>query len=274
MPGSGDNAIRIPVSNPPAEVAGRLPVRVSSASQQHTSSRRSGPGRIDGEPEEVPPTMTSLAPRRPFYPQPRLILFDLDNTICDYRTARITRTRHAFSPWFQAEGDLEEAVHAAMQYPTEGDEHLAEVLADYGIDASGVAELARQRFVEDRFRGLRLFEEALDAIAVISEVASVGLVTNGPSTIQRAKIEMFRLEARFPVIVVSEEVGSWKPDPRIFAIALERSGHRPEDAIYVGDSADHDIPGARAAGMRSVWVNRWGMTWPGGEEPDASIATL
>ncbi len=225
-------------------------------------------------PEEVLRTMTLPESIRPFAPRPRLVLFDLDNTICDYRAARIARTRHAFAPWFPAPDDLDEAVHAAMQYATEGDEHLAEVLADFGIAGDAAAELARQRFVEDRFRGLELFSEALDAIAAVAEIAAVGMVTNGPTAIQRAKIEMFRLEAHFPVIVVSEEVGCWKPDPRIFAIALERSGHQPAEAIYVGDSAEHDVPGARAAGMRTVWINRWGMTWPGGERPDASIATL
>lgn len=218
--------------------------------------------------------MTAPDPTKAFHPRPQLVLFDLDNTICDYRAARTARTRHAFEPWFPASSDLDEAVHAAMQYPTEGDEHLAEVLADFGIVGEDAAEAARQRFVEDRFRGLELFAESLEVIAAVSEVAAVGMVTNGPTTIQRAKIEMFRLEAHFPVIVVSEEVGCWKPDPRIFAIALERTGHQPAEAIYVGDSADHDVPGARAAGMRSVWVNRWGMTWPGGERPDASIATL
>ncbi len=218
--------------------------------------------------------MTLPETTRPFDPQPRLVLFDLDNTICDYRTARMVRTRHAFEPWFAVAADLDEAVDAAMQYATEGDEHLAEVLAGYGIAEADAAELARQRFVEDRFRGLELFAESLDVIAAVSEVAAVGMVTNGPATIQRTKIEMFGLASRFPVIVVSEGVGCRKPYPRIFAIALERAGHDPAEAIYVGDSAEHDVPGARAAGMRAVWVNRWGLTWPGGQPPDASIATL
>lgn len=211
---------------------------------------------------------------RPFDPRPRLVLFDLDNTICDYRTARMIRTRYAFEPWFALPDDLDQAVHVAMQYDTEGDEHLAAVLADFGIMAADAAELARQRFVEDRYRGLELFDEAVSVVSAVSEVAAVGLVTNGPTTIQRTKIEMFQLEAHFPVIVVSEEVGHWKPDPRIFAIALEQTGHDPAEAVYVGDSAQHDVPGARAAGMRAVWVNRWGMPWPGGERPDAAITTL
>jgi putative hydrolase of the HAD superfamily len=100
------------------------------------------------------------------------------------------------------------------------------------------------------------------------------LVTNGPTAIQRPKIELLELEPLFPVIVVSEEVDAWKPDPRIFEIALERSGVAAGDAIYVGDSAEHDVPGAHAAGLRAVWVNRLRIDWPGARPPDAEIHHL
>ncbi|MCO5176159.1 MAG: HAD family hydrolase [Thermomicrobiales bacterium] len=210
----------------------------------------------------------------PFTPQPRLVLFDLDDTLCDYRTARRTRTQHALEPWFTAADDLAAAVDLAMSYPTEGDEHFAAVLDSLGVDAPDATDVTRARFVEDRYRGLAMFDDSLEVVAAISEIANVGIITNGPTTIQRAKIDMFHLTAHFPVIVVSEEVGVWKPDPRIFAIALERSGHRPEDAIYVGDSIEHDIPGAHAAGMRSVWMTRRERAWTGGEPPDAVVASL
>lgn len=210
----------------------------------------------------------------PFIPQPKLILFDLDDTLCDYRTARKTRTQYALEPWFASVDDLAAAVDLAMSYPTEGDEHFVDVLKQHGVDAPDAIDQVQARFIEDRFRGLAMFDEALEVVAAVSEIAAVGMITNGPTTIQRTKIDMFQLTSHFPVIVVSEEVGVWKPDPRIFAIALELAGHQPEDAIYVGDSIEHDVPGAQAAGMRSVWINRYGRQWSGGEPPDATISTL
>jgi putative hydrolase of the HAD superfamily len=121
---------------------------------------------------------------------------------------------------------------------------------------------------------LRLFDETREVVAAVAEIAAVGLVTNGPTAIQRPKIELLELEPLFPVIVVSEEVDAWKPDPRIFEIALERSGVAAGDAIYVGDSAEHDVPGAHAAGLRAVWVNRLRIDWPGARPPDAEIHHL
>jgi HAD superfamily hydrolase (TIGR01549 family) len=209
-----------------------------------------------------------------FDPVPGLVLFDLDNTICDYDLAREVRTRYAFEPHFDDLDRLEAAVRAALDVAVDGDEHFADVLAAHGVVDPELVETARRRFVEDRYRGLKLFDEALDVVAAVSEVARVGLVTNGPADIQRPKIDLLEIASHFPVIVVSGEVGVWKPDPEIFRIALDRSGVGPEEAIYVGDSADHDIPGAHAAGMRAVWINRGGRPWPGGDAPDAVIRNL
>lgn len=55
-------------------------------------------------------------------------------------------------------------------------------------------------------------------------------------------------------IVDSTIVGVVKPDPRIFAIALERVGCAAERALFVGDSLDKDIAGARAAGLSAAWL--------------------
>lgn len=55
-------------------------------------------------------------------------------------------------------------------------------------------------------------------------------------------------------IVDSTVVGVAKPDPRIFALALERLGGTPEQALYVGDSHDKDVLGARSAGLHTAWL--------------------
>jgi FMN phosphatase YigB (HAD superfamily) len=59
----------------------------------------------------------------------------------------------------------------------------------------------------------------------------------------------------FDAIVISSEVGVKKPDPAIFAIALQRTRIAPTDAIYVGDTHD-DVAGAIAAGIRPIFITR------------------
>jgi putative hydrolase of the HAD superfamily len=57
-------------------------------------------------------------------------------------------------------------------------------------------------------------------------------------------------------VVTSATVGAEKPDPAIFSAALERIGRRPEEALFVGDSLETDVLGARAAGMRATLLDR------------------
>jgi len=60
----------------------------------------------------------------------------------------------------------------------------------------------------------------------------------------------------FEAVIDSHVVGVEKPDPAIFAIALEQIGSRPERAIFVGDVPAVDVAGARAAGIAPVLLDR------------------
>lgn len=69
--------------------------------------------------------------------------------------------------------------------------------------------------------------------------------------------------------VLSFEVGSVKPDPRIFRAALEELGVPAESALMVGDSAEAD-GGATALGCRFALVD----PLPTVERPDALLRVL
>ena len=60
----------------------------------------------------------------------------------------------------------------------------------------------------------------------------------------------------FDAVVVSGDVGVKKPDPAIFAPALEQTGLATDEALFVGDSPEDDVAGARAAGLRPVLIRR------------------
>jgi len=58
--------------------------------------------------------------------------------------------------------------------------------------------------------------------------------------------------------VSSAEAGARKPDPAIFAPALELAGCEPGEVVHVGDSPEEDLAGARAAGIRALLIERDG----------------
>jgi putative hydrolase of the HAD superfamily len=68
-------------------------------------------------------------------------------------------------------------------------------------------------------------------------------------------MERLGLAGLFDLMLDSHVEGVEKPDPRLFALALQRAGGRPETALHVGDMYHVDVLGARAAGLRAVLLD-------------------
>ena len=73
------------------------------------------------------------------------------------------------------------------------------------------------------------------------------------------KMERLGLARYFDLMFDSHLEKVEKPDPRLFEIALERSGGRAETTLHVGDFYWIDVVGARAAGLRAVLVDSAGL---------------
>lgn len=100
----------------------------------------------------------------------------------------------------------------------------------------------------------------------------LAVVTNGQPT-QRVKIRALAIESMLSAIIVSEELGIKKPDPRIFHTALDQLSVAPADALFIGDNPILDIAGPRAIGMPAIWLNCNSRTWPPDAGPVPQIIT-
>ena len=116
--------------------------------------------------------------------------------------------------------------------------------------------------------------EVLAALAARADLA-LGLVTNGLSEVQRARIARLELDAYFDAIVVSSEVGVAKPAPAIFDVAFAQLADPPRaSAVMVGDSLTSDLRGGRAAGIATCWFNPHGKPAADRALIDHEIAAL
>mgnify|MGYP002851974162 CR=1 FL=1 len=82
-----------------------------------------------------------------------------------------------------------------------------------------------------------------------------GVITNGPAYLQNHKMQQSGLMPYIDMLLVSGDIGIHKPDPRIYEIAAERLGLKPEECVYVGDHPINDIQGALSAGMKAIRMN-------------------
>lgn len=80
----------------------------------------------------------------------------------------------------------------------------------------------------------------------------------------------------FPIRVYSSDTRYRKPHPRIFQIALEKVGAKPERTVFVGDLLQTDIVGARRSGMKTIWkpARHAKHAHPGKHKPDLIIRRI
>jgi putative hydrolase of the HAD superfamily len=104
----------------------------------------------------------------------------------------------------------------------------------------------------------------------------LALISNGNATYQRQKIAQNHLAPFFDAIIIEEEFGLAKPDPRIFLAALDRLALNAHEVWMVGDHLELDIAGSQQIGMFALWYDPERRGVPGGlvSSPDRTISTL
>lgn len=101
-----------------------------------------------------------------------------------------------------------------------------------------------------------------DCLATLASLRSRGLITAIVSNIDDdhliPMVENSGLAEVLDHWTSSEEARSCKPDSGFFRLALEKAGCRADEVLFVGDSREHDIQGARRVGMKSVLISEPG----------------
>ena len=190
-----------------------------------------------------------------------LLLVDLDNTLID-RAGAVDRWAREFAA-AHGRGPADAAwLVAAARDGLEPRERFAGVIAErFGLDGQDEGAILAE------LRG-GLVRELVPDDAVtraLRDARGAGwvpfVVTNGTVAQQERKLRHTGLDREVAGWVVSEGVGLRKPDPAIFRVAAARAGQSLAGAMMIGDSAQADIGGARAAGVPAVWLHR-GRPWP------------
>jgi putative hydrolase of the HAD superfamily len=126
-------------------------------------------------------------------------------------------------------------------------------------DPGHLAEPAFEVFFAERQR-VDLFDDALPALAFLSQRYPVVALSNGNADVHRVGIGQ-----HFHASVSAKSMGVAKPDLRVFVAGAEAAGVMPHEVLHVGDDAHADCAGALAAGMQVAWLNREGHDWLGSD---------
>ena len=209
--------------------------------------------------------------------QYKAILIDWDDTIGDFihaaeRSLRMMYDKHGLSACyadFQSFCDIYEP-HNLDLWRRYG---LDEVTKDYlefdrmfypltmarnplpQQECIRLAETMQEEHLRMTTQFFSLLPDADEVVRYLSRKYPLVVLSNGFVSVQYDKIERSGLRDCFADIVLSEEVGCQKPNPRIYEAALQRGGWRADEVLMIGDSWTSDIQGAIAAGIDQVWIH-------------------
>ncbi|EED34998.1 HAD-superfamily hydrolase, subfamily IA, variant 3:HAD-superfamily hydrolase, subfamily IA, variant 1 [Luminiphilus syltensis NOR5-1B] len=214
-----------------------------------------------------------------------VVTFDLDDTLWDVSPA-IARAEQAQNDWLgvhfpaAVNADLDAFKRAVKQQVLNDrpdlrhhisafrQEYLRRLLVHVGVseeEALRGAAGAFAAFITQRHR-VALFGESRAMLQKITTQFTIGALTNGNADVYQTPLADF-----FDFAIKAEDVGGAKPLPHLFEAALRHTNVQPSALVHVGDSHDHDIDGAKNAGVRAIWYNSSGDV---SDRADASIQCL
>ena len=191
------------------------------------------------------------------------ILFDLDDTLFDFPAPQALEAALAhYSVTLTPEmlADYQQLNHALWE------QYNAGLIDAQTLKRERFRDLAPRLGVEPLVLNQTFFDAILARSVPLNGVeltlrqlqgkVGMGIITNGFSDIQYARLQHSGLEDCFDFVLISEELGINKPDPRIFHSALERMpGVAAHNVLMVGDNPKTDVAGAAGVGIETCWFN-------------------
>lgn len=130
---------------------------------------------------------------------------------------------------------------------------------DYAMAAVGLDDPVTRQRLMDLYLQLDAYKEVPDMLAALKAGGlQTGVLSNGAPTMLKAAIDSAGLTDLLDHALSIEDVGIYKPDPRVYQLAADRVGVEPGEICFMSSNA-WDAYAASHFGFRVVWVNRFGQ---------------
>lgn len=201
----------------------------------------------------------------------RWVLFDLNGTLVDPGVLAQPLGDSAADEAL-VHAALDDAIEQAMVVALTGGEAAFFDLLGAGLRRQLALGGRDPALAEDALALMSTMPAYIDAPAALETLRGVGLelgvLTQSSEDAAEAVLRFAGLRDRMALVLSAPDSGAFKPDPRPYRMALERTGAAPEEVAFV---AAHwwDVAGAKRAGLRTGWVARRDLFLPESvPEPD------
>ena len=144
------------------------------------------------------------------------------------------------------------------RYPEIRSKVFADICAEssiWEIDPDRLGAETARAFRAASLRRLGVIEKSRRLLDLFGATKRLGVVSNGQRVFSELEMRALGLYDLFEFVIFSSDFGYKKPDPRIYAAALERMGLRPLEVLFIGDTGRDDIFAPRRIGMQALHVS-------------------
>jgi putative hydrolase of the HAD superfamily len=128
-------------------------------------------------------------------------------------------------------------------------------LQDFNVTDEVLAKGLSESYLKILPTKTRLHSDAVDVLKYLKQKYALHIITNGFEEVQFMKLQYSGIINFFRYIITSEMAGSQKPNRAIFKYAFERANASALNSIFIGDSIEADIHGAKGVGMDYILFN-------------------
>lgn len=130
---------------------------------------------------------------------------------------------------------------------------------DYALDARGVADRNLRNDILNTYLELDCYPDVLETLKRLKAGGfECVILSNGTPAMLAAAVKSSGLADLIDPVLSVEEVGVYKPDPRVYGLATERLNLQKKQMVFLSANS-WDAVGAANAGLRVAWVNRFGQ---------------
>ena len=131
---------------------------------------------------------------------------------------------------------------------------------DFAFEMHAVKDSELGAGLMEAYLQLTCYPEVPAALAELKERGFViAILSNGTPAMLEAAVKNSRLEEVIPQIFSVETAGVFKPDPRVYQIAVDELSLKPQEIVFQSSNA-WDAAGAAAFGLKVAWINRFGQS--------------
>ena len=186
-------------------------------------------------------------------------LFDVHSAVSKYQLKLGNKAQEVSSLWRQKQ--LEYTWLRSIMECYVNFEQVTQEALDFALESTGISDSNLRGDLLNAYQELSCYNEVPDVLRFIKNKGlGMYILSNGTFAMIEAGLKNSNLDDYFDQIFSVDRIRVFKPDPRVYQIAVDQIGCKPEEILFFSSNA-WDISGASYFGYQTVWVNRFGQKY-------------